>query len=77
MFLLLCATGQERNLVRRDKLHVLARTLTLIPKPTGNLAASVVLYALVSSKEQREEGYSIEAQLQLLRDIPPPSIRLS
>jgi site-specific DNA recombinase len=31
-------------------------------------AARVVLYARVSSKEQREEGYSIEAQLRLLRD---------
>ena len=29
---------------------------------------SAVLYARVSSKEQREEGYSIEAQLRLLRE---------
>jgi site-specific DNA recombinase len=33
------------------------------PGPT-----QVVLYARVSSKEQREEGYSIEAQVRLLRD---------
>ena len=31
-------------------------------------AKHVVLYARVSSKEQREEGYSIEAQVRLLRD---------
>ena len=31
-------------------------------------ATPVVLYARVSSKEQREEGYSIEAQVRLLRD---------
>ena len=49
-----------------------ARTLTPIPNQTGNLAALkpilVVVYARVSSKEQREEGYSIEAQLRLLRE---------
>ena len=27
-----------------------------------------VIYARVSSREQREEGYSIEAQVRLLRD---------
>ena len=36
-------------------------------KPTAP-ASRVVLYARVSSKEQREEGYSIEAQVRLLRD---------
>ena len=36
-------------------------------KPAAS-ASRVVLYARVSSKEQREEGYSIEAQLRLLRD---------
>lgn len=49
-----------------------ARTLTVIPPPTGKSGASqairVVIYARVSSKEQREEGYSIEAQMRLLRD---------
>ena len=48
-----------------------ARTLTGMPAPNGKPAAQtnrVVLYARVSSKEQREEGYSIEAQLRLLRD---------
>jgi len=38
------------------------RLLPLMP------TARVVLYARVSSKEQREEGYSIEVQLRL----PPP-----
>src|SRR5215470_219051 len=48
-----------------------ARTLSVMPVPNGRPAAPanrVVLYARVSSKEQREEGYSIEAQLRLLRD---------
>ena len=36
-------------------------------KPAAS-ATRVALYARVSSKEQREEGYSIEAQLRLLRD---------
>jgi len=43
----------------------------MMPVPTGNPAAQesrVVLYARVSSKEQREEGYSIEAQVRLLRE---------
>lgn len=42
-----------------------------MPAPNGRPAAPatrVVLHARVSSKEQREEGYSIEAQLRLLRD---------
>jgi site-specific DNA recombinase len=41
------------------------------PVATGNAtapASRVVLYARVSSKEQREEGYSMEAQVRLLRD---------
>jgi DNA invertase Pin-like site-specific DNA recombinase len=40
--------------------------------PNNKLAGQarrVVLYARVSSKEQREEGYSIEAQVRLLRDF--------
>jgi DNA invertase Pin-like site-specific DNA recombinase len=48
-----------------------AKTLTMMPAPKGKPAAQagrVVLYARVSSKEQREEGYSIEAQEHLLRD---------
>src|SRR5579871_5576279 len=47
-----------------------ARTLTVMAAPNGKPAQQtrVVLYARVSSKEQREEGYSIEAQLRLLRD---------
>ena len=48
-----------------------ARTLTEMPAATSKPAASasrVVLYARVSSKEQREEDYSIEAQLRLLRE---------
>src|SRR4051812_3093928 len=48
-----------------------ARPLTVMPAANSEPAASaarVVLYARVSSKEQREEGYSIEAQLRLLRD---------
>ena len=48
-----------------------ARTLTAAQVPrnrTTPLSIQVVLYARVSSKEQRDEGYSIEAQLRLLRD---------
>src|SRR5215470_3138527 len=48
-----------------------ARTMTVMSAANGGPATSaarVVLYARVSSKEQREEGYSIEAQLRLLRD---------
>src|SRR3974377_1814191 len=48
-----------------------ARKLTMMPalksKPATQ-ANRVVLYARVSSKEQREEGYSIEAQVRLLRE---------
>jgi len=43
-----------------------------MPIPNSKLAAQarrVVLYARVSSREQREEGYSIEAQVRLLRDF--------
>src|SRR5215472_2818104 len=49
-----------------------SRTLNMMPAPNGKPAAHasrVVLYARVSSKEQREEGYSIEAQVRLLRDF--------
>ena len=48
-----------------------ARNLTVMPEPKGKpagQASRVVLYARVSSKEQREQGYSIEAQVRLLRD---------
>src|SRR5688500_18022238 len=48
-----------------------ARTRTAAPATKGKTATQsnhVVLYARVSSNEQREEGYSIEAQLRLLRD---------
>jgi site-specific DNA recombinase len=48
-----------------------ARTLTVMRAANDQPAAQairVVLYARVSSKEQREEGYSIEAQVRLLRD---------
>lgn len=38
------------------------------PKPTPGLVRACVLYARVSSKEQEQEGYSIQAQLNLLRD---------
>jgi predicted site-specific integrase-resolvase len=50
-----------------------ARTLTVMPNVNGKHAAPtrvrVVLYARVSSKEQREEGYSIDAQVRLLTDV--------
>jgi site-specific DNA recombinase len=36
--------------------------------PAGSPSRRAVLYARVSSKEQREEGYSVEAQLRLLRE---------
>src|ERR1051326_1959527 len=48
-----------------------ARTLTGMPAMNSypaTLAVPVVLYARVSSKEQREEGYSVEDQVRLLRD---------
>src|SRR5687767_13234834 len=37
-------------------------------KPSAMQSNRVVLYARVSSKEQEKEGYSIPAQLRLLRD---------
>ena len=48
-----------------------ARTLTLTPGSKNGTAAraiQVVLYARVSSKDQEKEGFSIPAQLRLLRD---------
>src|SRR5713101_7622733 len=48
-----------------------ARTLTLTPASKNGTAAraiQVVLYARVSSKDQEKEGFSIPAQLRLLRD---------
>jgi site-specific DNA recombinase len=47
------------------------RSLTVLPAPKSKStvqASRVVIYERVSSKEQREEGYSIEAQLRLLRN---------
>jgi DNA invertase Pin-like site-specific DNA recombinase len=38
------------------------------PHSTPQTATKAVLYARVSSREQREEGYSIEAQMRLLRE---------
>jgi site-specific DNA recombinase len=38
------------------------------PKPAPGPVRCCVLYARVSSKEQEQEGYSIQAQLNLLRD---------
>lgn len=43
-----------------------ARAVQSITRPLP--ATSAVLYARVSSKEQREEGFSVEAQLRLLRE---------
>jgi len=48
-----------------------ARTLTVTPASKNGTAArtiKVVLYARVSSKDQEKEGFSIPAQLRLLRD---------
>ena len=48
-----------------------ARNLNLVPSAHGRTAerqVQVVLYARVSSKDQEKEGYSIPAQLRLLRD---------
>src|SRR6185436_639250 len=48
-----------------------ARTLTVMPASKNRMAAraiKVVLYARVSSKDQEKEGFSIPAQLRLLRD---------
>jgi predicted site-specific integrase-resolvase len=48
-----------------------ARTLTKVPilinRPAAR-AIQVVLYARVSSKEQEKDGFSIPAQLRLLRE---------
>ena len=47
------------------------RTLTVLPGVPGATAAravQVVLYARVSSKDQEKEGFSIPAQLRLLRE---------
>ncbi len=47
-----------------------ARTLTVTPASKNGTAAraiQVVLYARVSSKDQEKEGFSIPAQLRLLR----------
>src|SRR6266852_9893541 len=40
----------------------------LEPKPVPGAVRTCVLYARVSSKEQEQEGYSIRAQLRLLRE---------
>src|SRR5258708_17266740 len=48
-----------------------ARTLTVMRNSKGSAAVTtigVVLYARVSSKDQEKEGFSIPAQLRLLRD---------
>src|SRR5215471_10745923 len=48
-----------------------ARTLTVMPASRDGRSAHanrVVLYARVSSKDQESEGFSIPAQLRLLRD---------
>src|SRR5438046_3290557 len=48
-----------------------ARTLTVVPNATNRAAAvtmQAVLYARVSSKDQEKEGFSIPAQLRLLRE---------
>src|SRR3954468_11628958 len=48
-----------------------AKTRNVIPPARDKAAAkttSVVLYARVSSKDQEKEGFSIPAQLRLLRD---------
>src|SRR5947209_6747310 len=48
-----------------------ARTLTVMPRRKDSASANMnhaLLYARVSSKEQREEGFSIEAQVRLLCD---------
>ena len=48
-----------------------ARTLTVTPAAKNKAAArklQVVLYARVSSKDQEKEGFSIPAQLRLLRE---------
>src|SRR6266852_1583543 len=48
-----------------------ARTLNVMPNPKGRAEGQtirIVLYARVSSKDQGKEGFSIPAQLRLLRD---------
>jgi site-specific DNA recombinase len=48
-----------------------ARTLTVMPTLKTNMASrptQVVLYARVSSKDQEKEGFSVPAQLRLLRE---------
>src|ERR1700726_1232018 len=48
-----------------------ARTLRMMPAAKGLTAPKpieVVLYARVSSKDQEKEGFSIPAQLRLLRE---------
>ncbi len=48
-----------------------ARTLTVTPASKNGTAAraiQAVLYARVSSKDQEKEGFSIPAQLRLLRE---------
>src|SRR5438445_790584 len=46
-----------------------ARTLTVMPSFKGKVqSVKVLLYARVSSKDQEKEGFSIPAQLRLLRD---------
>src|SRR5438067_9024526 len=48
-----------------------ARALTVMPLSKGTAAPQAVravLYARVSSKDQEKEGFSIPAQLRLLRD---------
>ena len=37
-------------------------------KPSKNTAPRAVIYARVSSKEQEKEGFSIPAQIKLLKD---------
>src|SRR5713101_9771336 len=47
------------------------RTLTVMSNSKGRAAVQtirIVLYARVSSKDQEKEGFSIPAQLRLLRD---------
>src|ERR1700746_3316213 len=48
-----------------------ARTITVLPTSKGKATAQttrVVLYARVSSKDQEKEGFSIPAQLKVLRE---------
>src|SRR4029450_5403976 len=52
-----CESAERRLLVRG----------TTMPKPHAPRPPTTVLYARVSSKEQEKEGFSIPAQLKLLR----------